>query len=139
MDGLDRIAEAFGQLRNLEARVRGVATAVVEEEADVVRPEDLDQALILGSVRLETLQFVPAGAERPGRRVAKCGNGAGALLARIDEVLAQRADDSIAAGEHPADPVAVLAGGFDETTGAGIDHRRDTAGLGIESVSAHRR
>jgi len=40
------LAHGFAELRDLEAGVGRVAAAVVEEVADVVRLEDLDQALV---------------------------------------------------------------------------------------------
>ena len=55
VDGLHRIAHAFGQLRDLEAGVGGIAAAVVEEVADVVRLEHLDQALVFALVLFQRL------------------------------------------------------------------------------------
>ncbi len=68
---LDRIAQRLGQLRHLQAGVGGIAAAVVEEVADVVRLEDLDQALVLGAVLLEALELVAARPERARRGVAQ--------------------------------------------------------------------
>ena len=59
-----RIAERLRDLRHLEAGVGGVVAAVVEEVADVVRAEHLDQALVLRAALLEALELVAARAER---------------------------------------------------------------------------
>src|SRR5471032_2974731 len=64
-----RIAHLLAQLRHLEARVGGIVAAVVEEVADVVRPEDLDEALVLEAALLHALELVARGAEGAARRM----------------------------------------------------------------------
>ena len=69
MNSLDRVAGGARQLRYLEAGVGGVTTAVVEEVADIMGLEHLDQPLVLGSVFFEALQLVAAGTESARGRV----------------------------------------------------------------------
>jgi hypothetical protein len=66
-----RIAELLRDLRDLEAGVGGIVAAVVEEIADVVRAEDIDQALVLRAVFLEPLELVATGRYRSGLRSAR--------------------------------------------------------------------
>jgi len=56
-------------LRHLVTGIGGVAAAVVEKITDVVRLEDLDQALVLALVFLEALELETAGSEGSRRRV----------------------------------------------------------------------
>ena len=74
VDGLHRVAQLLGQLRDLEAGVGRVAAAVVEEVADVVRLEDFDQALVLraGCPRTSSACSAPSRTRRPA-----CGAGRG--------------------------------------------------------------
>ena len=67
--GDERIAQSLRDLRHLEAGVGRVVAAVVEEVADVVRAEHLDQPLVLRAILLEALELVAARAERARRRV----------------------------------------------------------------------
>ena len=129
------IAQLLGELRDLEAGVGRVAAAVVEEVADVVRLEDLDQALVLGGVVLVLLQLVARRAERARRRVAQGADVGGAFEAGVDQVLGERAEDAVPAGVHLADAALVLAGRLDHSAGRGVDDGGDPAGLGVESVA----
>ena len=47
------------------------------------------------------------------------------------QVLAQRADNAVATGEHLADLVAVLAGGLNHAAGRGVDDGGDGVGGGV--------
>ena len=80
------------------------------------------------------LELVAAGAEGAGGGVAQRGDGGVGLLAGVDEVLGERADDAVAAGEHGADGVGVLAGRLDDPAGGGVDDGGDPAGLRVEGV-----
>src|SRR5690606_8584991 len=139
VDGADRVAHGLGELRDLQARIGRVAAAVVEEVADVVGAEHLDQALVLGAVLVDALELVAARAEGARGRVLQGGDGRGRFAAGVDEILGERADDAVAAGVDLADAVAIGAGGLDDAGGAGVDHGGDPAGLGIEGVLLHMR
>ncbi len=135
VDGLDRVAHGLGELRHLEAGVGGVAAAVVEEVADVVRLEHLDQALVLGAAFLQTLQLEAAGTERARRRVAQGRDRVRRFLAGVDQVFRQRADDAVPAGVDLADLVLVPARRFDDAAGGRVDDGSDAAGLGVKGIS----
>ncbi len=122
-----RVAQALADLRDLVGGVLGVAAAVVEEVADVVGLEDLDQALVLGAVLLQALELVACRAERPRRGVAQRGDGLGRLLAGVDELLVECPEDARLAGVDGADGVRVGARGLDDATGGGVDDGGHTA------------
>ena len=56
----ERVSKFFADLRDLPGGVRGIVAAVVEEVADVVGPEYLDQALVMCPVFIDTFQLVAA-------------------------------------------------------------------------------
>ena len=99
-----------------------------------MRLEHLDETLVLALIFLDALELVAAGAEGAAGGVPQGGDVRLALLARVDELLAEHADDAVLAGEHLADPVAVRTGRFDHPAGGGVDHRRHSARLGVEHV-----
>jgi hypothetical protein len=121
VDSLQRVAHGLTQLGDLEAGIGGVPATVVEEVTDIVSLEYLDEALVLRPVFLQALEFETAGSEGPRWGRGQSADGGGALLAGIDQVLSQGADNSVAAGVNPADAGAVFPGGFDDTAGGGVD------------------
>ena len=135
--GDERIAHLGGDARDLEAGVGGIVAAVVEEVADVVRLEHLDQALVLVAALLDALELVAAGAEGAARRVHERADVRGRLAAGVDEVLGERADDAVAARVDLADLRLVLPRRLDDARGARVDHRGDAAGLRVEGVAGH--
>ncbi len=134
MDRLHRIAHGVGELGDLIAGIRGVAAAVVEEIADVVGLEDLDQALVLTLVGLQALELIAAGTQAAGGRVAEGRDIGGGLFVGVDQVFGEGADDAVASGIDVGDLVRILAGGFDHPAGGGVDHGGDSAGLSVKGV-----
>ncbi len=116
--------------------VHRVVAAVIEEVADVMCLKHLDQAFVFRPVFLDALELVTRGAECTARRVAQRGDRAGPLLAGIDHVLGERADDAVAAGIDVGDLRAMFARGLDDPAGRGVDHGGDAAGLGVKRVSS---
>ena len=134
VDRLQRIAHRLRQLADLEARVGRVAAAVVEEPGDVVGAEDLDQPLVLAPVLVERLQLVAARAERAGGRRPQGADRRRRLLAGVDQLLGERADDSVPARVDVGDDVAVRARRLDDAARRGVDDGGDSARLGVERV-----
>ena len=64
MDRLQRKPHLRTDLRYLLAGVGRVPAAVVEEVADIVRLEDLDQSLVFRAIFIDAFELVAAGAER---------------------------------------------------------------------------
>src|SRR5690606_33445577 len=112
---LDGITHLLCKHRDLQAGVGGIAAAVVEEIADIVRLEDLDQPLVFPRIVFKLLQFVPSRAEGTRRRISQCADGSRRFFVRVDEVLLQRADDTIAPGVDFPDLALVLAARLDHT------------------------
>src|SRR6185369_9794853 len=103
--------------------------------ADVVRLEDVDQALVLRRVIFELRELVACRAEGAGRWVAQRADRGRGLLARVDQVLGQGADDAVPACVYLGDAILVLAARLDDAAGGGVDHSGDAAGLGIEGIA----
>src|SRR6202035_2740455 len=114
--------------------IHGIVAAVVEEIADVVRAEYVDQALILRAILIEPRQLVAGRPEGAARRVAQGADGGAALLAGVDQVLGQGADDAVPAGINFADSAAMAARGFYQAAGGSIDDGGHSARLCVESV-----
>ena len=96
--------------------------------------EDLDQALVFTLVGFQRLQLVAAGTKTAGRGFLQCGDRLVGLFRGVDQVLGQRADDAVLAGQYVLDLVAVLAAGLDDAAGGRVDDGGHAAGLGVESV-----
>src|SRR5207248_2197554 len=135
VDGDHRIAERGRELRHLETRVGRLVAAVEDEVADVVRPEDFAQAHVLRAALVQALQLVAARAECACGRVQQCGDRARRLLARVDQIFGQRADDAVAPRIDLADFRLVLARRFDDRGSACVDDGGHAARLRVESVA----
>ncbi|OIQ82464.1 hypothetical protein GALL_357410 [mine drainage metagenome] len=70
MDGLNGVAHAGRELRDLEAGIGRISASVIKEVADIVRPEHGYQTLVLDPALFQTLEFVAAGAEGAAGGVA---------------------------------------------------------------------
>ncbi|MNT13149.1 hypothetical protein D3C72_1481080 [compost metagenome] len=129
------VAGAFCQLRYLQGGVGRVVAAVVEEPAHVVGAQDLQQAVVTGTVGLQRFQLDPARAERAAGGVGQGADGRSTLLAGVDQLLAQGAENAVARGQ---DLDSLGAGLFDHRRGSGVDDGGDAAGLGVkEGAIAH--
>src|SRR5690606_39991940 len=100
MDRLDRVTHGLGQLGYLEAGVSGVAATVIEEVADIVRLEYLDQALVLGTVGFQALELVAAGTEGAGGRVAQGGNVLRRFQAGVDQIRSEEHTTALQSREN---------------------------------------
>ena len=60
MNGLQRVIHGFAQLADFVACVRRIATAVVEEIANVVGFENFDQAFVFEFVGFQRFELVTA-------------------------------------------------------------------------------
>ncbi len=133
----NREPQRRADLRHLEGGVHRVVATVVKEIADVVSAEDLDQPLVLGAVLIDALELEARRAESPRRRVHQSPDRCGAFAGEIDEVLGERADDSVPAGVKLAYVPRMLHRGLDYAAGRCIDDGGNTAGLSVERVLSH--
>ena len=136
-DARDGEPEFRAELGHLVRGVHGIAAAVVEEIADVVGLEHLDQPFVLGAVLVQPLELVTRGAERAARGVAQCRDRLIGLLAGVDHVFGERTDDAVAAGVDLADTIAVPSRSLEHAAGRDVDDGGDPAGLRVESVLLH--
>jgi hypothetical protein len=90
-------------LRHLPGGIHGVIAAVVEKIADVVRLEDLDQALVLRPMLLQTFQLVSAGTKGTTRRMTQAGYHFIGFETGVNQVFGQGADNTVAPGEYIPD------------------------------------
>src|SRR5262249_36894305 len=130
----ERIAELLADLRDLPRGVGGVVAAVVEEITYIVGAEYLDQPLVVRAVLLDALELVAARAEGAARGRLQPGDRRRRLLAGVDQVLGESADDAVAPGVDLADAFFVLARGLDNPRGARVDHGGHAARLRIKGV-----
>ena len=129
-DDTQFVALRLGELGNLVRSVLGIVAAAVEEVADVVRLEHLEDAVEV----LLLLELVSAGSERGARRTAQ---GADLLLRlgrEVDKLLVDDAEHAVEAAIDLLD--AIMVEGFGDDTGhTGVDHSGGTARLGDQTVS----
>ncbi len=102
-----------------------------------MRPEHLDQAFVLGAVRIETLQLVACRSESATGRVSQRGDCRGGFGRRVQHVLVQCAENAIAPGVDLTDAFPGLAGRFDHPAGGGIDDSGHPTRLGVECILWH--
>jgi hypothetical protein len=114
----------LGLLVSLVGGVLGVVAAGVEEVADVVGLEDLEQTVhvlagLLG-VLLE-INLVTAGAERGGGSVTQALDRAGLFIQKIDQIFIENSIDAVGAPINFLDELMPARFG-DHTGNAGVDH-----------------
>ena len=126
-----------GLLVDLVGGVLRIVATGVEEVADVVRGEDLEEAVHvlrgLGGLLLE-VELVATGAERRRRRVPQAFDRLGLLVVQVDEVLVEDAVDAVEPTVDVLDEI-VASGLGDDAGDGGIDDRGGAAGLGDEQVA----
>ena len=96
------IAVLEHELGDLVAGIHRVVAAVVEEIADVVLLEDLEDALVVGVVDVGILELVAAGTEGGRGRVLHQRELRRVLLAHVDEVVVEHTLDAVQGGRGPA-------------------------------------
>ena len=112
-DDAQVVAALDGLLVDLVRGVLRIVAADVEEIADVVGLEHLEQPVhvlrgLLGL--LLEIDLVAAGAQRGRRGVAQAFDGAGLLVVDVDQVLVQDAQDAVGAAVDLLD--ALVTAGF---------------------------
>src|SRR5215475_24222 len=127
MHGDDGIAEVRRDLGDLETRIRRVAATVIEEVPNMVRLENLQQPVIRCAVVLKAWQLVARGAEGASRGMRELRNGGSRLLARVDQLFRQRAEDAMTARVDSVDLVRMLARRLNHPSRARVDHCRNPA------------
>ena len=105
--------------------VLGIATPVVEEIADVVGPEHVDQPSVLAVVGIERGELVAAGTEGATGRMSQAGDLGVGQGRGIDQLFAQCPENAVPAREHGSDSVGVRPGRLDHAARGGVDHRGD--------------
>ena len=114
------IAVAQHELGDLVAGIHGVVAAVVEEVADVVLLEHLQDLDVVGLVHIGVGQLVAAGAQRGGGGVLQEAQLLGILQPHIEQAVSQHALDAVLRAQHLRDG-AGLQRRVDDAVGAGID------------------
>ena len=99
--------------------------------------EDVEQAVVLAGVVFVARELVAAGTERAAGRGTQRSDVGVALLAGVDQLLAQGTEDAVLPREDVANAFAMRASGLNDAAGAGVDDRGDATGLRIEGVAGH--
>ena len=128
------VADGLHVLVDLVAGVHGVVAAVIEEVADIVLAEHLEDALIVGVVLGGIGDFIAAGAERGGGRILQQRQLLGILQPHIKQAVVQHALDAVLRAEHLRDG-AGLERRVDHAVCAGIDDGRGAAGLADDTCA----
>jgi len=111
--------------------ILGIVAACVEEVADIVGLQNLEDTVHIGGRAFRLLfeiEFVAAGAEGSGRSIFKALDRFGLLLVEIDQVFSEDAIDAV---ETPIDFLDknVLAGFLNDPGDTGVDDRGRAARL----------
>lgn len=102
-DDIAVVALPLHELADLVAGVHAVVAAVVEEKADVVLLEDLEEPLVVGGILVVILELVSGRAERGRRSVLQKLQLIHIFLADVVELLLQNADDAVLRAVHRGD------------------------------------
>ena len=114
------VAHGLHILVDLVAGIHGVIAAVIEEVADIVLLEHLQNALVIGVVQLGIGNLVAAGAQRGGGGVLQEAQLLGIFQPHIKQAVSQHALDAVLRAQHLRDG-AGLQRRVDNAVGAGID------------------
>ena len=122
------IAHGLHVVVDLVAGIHGVVAAVIEEVADIMLFEYLQNALVIGVVQLGIGDLVAAGAESRGGGVLQKPQLLGILQPHVKQAVIQHALDAVLCAQHLGDG-AGLQRRVDYAVGAGVNHRCRTARL----------
>ena len=122
------ITHGLHVLADLVAGVHGVVAAVIEEVADVVLLEDLQDALVIGVVLLGVGNLIAAGAQGRGGGVLHQPQLLGVLQTHVKQPVVQHALDAVLCAQHLGD-AAGFQRGVNDAVGAGVDDGSGAAGL----------
>ena len=128
------VADLLHVLADFVAGIHGVVAAVVEEIADVVLLEDLQDPLVIGVVHIRVLHLIPTGTQSGGRGILQKLQLLGVLLTHVKETVVQHALDAMLRAQNPRD-VGVLQRGMDHAVRAGVDDGSGTAGLAKDACA----
>jgi hypothetical protein len=129
------VVHLAGEAAELRRRVHRVVPADVEEVADVVRPEDLEDPLVVGPAGVEVLQLVPATAEGAAGRALQPVDLGRVFLRQVVQVLLEHAEDAVQRPVDAGEDLRGRQGRLNHPAGAGVDHRRRPARLGDHGPS----
>ena len=131
------VAALDGLLVDFMGGVLGIVAADVKEIADVVRLEDLEEAVQVArglfGLFLE-IELVAARAQRGRRGVLEAGDGAGLFLGNVNQLLVQHAEDAVEPAVNALDAV-VFARFLHDACHAGVDDRGGAARLSHEKIA----
>ena len=122
------IADLLHVLADLVAGVHRVVAAVVEEVADVILLEDLQNPLVVGVIHIRVRHLVPAGAQGRGGGVLQQFQLCRVLLAHIKQPVVQNALDAVLRAQDAGD-AGVLQCRGDDAVGTSVDDGSRAAGL----------
>ena len=122
------IAHLLHILGDLVAGVHGVVAAVVEEVADIVLLEYLQDAPVIGVIHIGVGQLIAAGAQGRGGGELQQIQLRGVLLSHIVQLVLQHALDSVGGPQNAGDAVS-LQSGLNHALSTGVNDCGRTSGL----------
>ena len=128
------VADFLHVLGDLVAGIHGVVAAVVEEVADIVLLEDLQDALVIGVVHIRIGHLIAAGTQGGRGSVLQKLQFRGILLAHVEQPVVQNALDTVLRAQNAGD-VGVLQRGVDHAVRAGVDDGSGAAGLAEDTCA----
>ena len=128
------IADLLHIFGDLVAGIHGVVAAIVEEIADIVLFEDLQNALIIGIVHVGISHLIAAGTQRGGGGILQKFQLGRVLLAHVKQAVVQNALDAVLRTQNAGD-IRVFQRGVDHAVYAGVDDRSGAAGLADDACA----
>ena len=139
--GRDQLIAALGsQLTDLVRGVHRIVTADVEQVADVMGSEHVDDTVKV--LRPVGFELVAAGTDCSSRwGVSQQGDFVAVLGTKVQQLFAQNAFDAMVTGIDSPKRVWIGQAGFDDAAQGVVDDRGRSAGLGNNDIPwfAHRR
>ena len=128
------VARLGHEAADLGTGIHRVVAAIIEEIANIILLENLQNALIIGFIHIRIGNFIAAGAQFRGRGIKQQLQLLGILLTHVVQLIVQHAFDAVGHSINGSDIRAVQCGANNAVC-AGVDDGGGTAGLANNASS----